>query len=103
VWPRLVGSVAKVSRQCGQGGWAVWPRSVGSVAKVGGQCGQGQWAAVIIFGLRFAFFMHISGKTRTVSKYVREKRNDFRQLKMHKQMLIKTCTNDIEYNEVISE
>jgi len=27
--------------------------------------------AVIIFGLRFAFFTHISGKKRTVSKYVR--------------------------------
>ena len=26
---------------------------------------------VIIFGLRFAFFTHISGKKRTVSKYVR--------------------------------
>ena len=25
---------------------------------------------VIIFGLRFAFFTHISGKKRTVSKYV---------------------------------
>ena len=29
------------------------------------------WLAVIIFGLRFAFFTHISGKKRTVSKYVR--------------------------------
>jgi len=27
--------------------------------------------SVIIFGLRFAFFTHISGKKRTVSKYVR--------------------------------
>ena len=26
---------------------------------------------VTIFGLRFAFFTHISGKKRTVSKYVR--------------------------------
>jgi len=26
---------------------------------------------VIVFGLRFAFFTHISGKKRTVSKYVR--------------------------------
>jgi len=29
--------------------------------------------SVIIFGLRFAFFTHISGKKRTVSKYVRLK------------------------------
>ena len=28
-------------------------------------------APVIIFGLRFAFFTHISGKKRTVSKDVR--------------------------------
>jgi len=28
---------------------------------------------VIIFGLRFAFFTHISGKKRTDSKYVRLK------------------------------
>jgi len=31
----------------------------------------GMLQAVIIFGLRFAFFTHISGKKRTVSKYVR--------------------------------
>jgi len=31
----------------------------------------GYTLTVIIFGLRFAFFTHIVGKKRTVSKYVR--------------------------------
>jgi len=59
---------------------------------------------VIIFGLRFAFFTHISGKKNAqLQNMCAKKRNDFRQLKKHRLMLIKTCTDDIDYNEGISE
>jgi len=49
-------------------GYASWGLSLSSVS-------------VIIFGLRFAFFTHISGKNAQFQNMCAKKRNDFRQLK----------------------
>jgi len=67
--------------------------------------------SVIIFGLRFAFFKHISGKKRTVLKICAlKKRNDFRQLKSSNFRVEKFKTeenlskflNNMAYNTVTS-
>ena len=55
------------------------------------------WSAFCVF------HAHFWGKTHSFKICALKKRNNFRQLKKHKLMLIKTCTDDIDYNEVISE
>jgi len=55
------------------------------------------WSAFCVF------HAHFWGKTHSFKICALKKRNNFRQLKKHKLMLNKTCTDDIDYNEVISE
>ena len=49
------------------------------------------------------FHAHFWEKTHSFKICAVKKRNNFRQLKKQKLMLIKTCSNDIDYNEGISE